>query len=313
MATNKTDDRSNVSPVNDIVVSIMRNADKDGGLQRSLVLLMFESEVTFSEEAIRTLLRSKDSETRVTALMSELSPDFGLMEAQRERIKSEAKKLKGKKGENANKDPLLIQAEELGKKLNAAKSMFKRAATAVFYLRRIKADNLEPAKATAGSLTYTTVRGQGKRKGEVLLNTHVDTGNGLVRAGEKLLPPRPNPNRAKGAGNTGADVGAKGIPMTINTLETFLSMSGKPLDDYEEEEGKALDSLFARMFYAKFADDTGKIDLDSVKEYAESVQKPKALNADGNEAETPKSDKPSIAVPPRKNGNGKPEAAPKAA
>lgn len=256
------------------IADAMSHKQKDGTIQRDMVLAMFESEVSFSTDAIKRMFSGKTtaaSDDKIVALMKEISPAYVNKLDMAANVQKQASKLTGKRGENAEKDPLLIQVEELKKQTNAALAMFKRAMKAVYALRMLKADDVLPADKTGGSIKYTVPKvtndpKTGKEKTTYL--ERMDTGNGLESKGTDYLKSvlkRSGRVQSAGANKTTANIGAIAIPVAVNTFETFLSKVDEA--NFSEEEAKAMDKLLHVVMRDKFADDRGVIDPKLVIEW----------------------------------------------
>lgn len=273
---------TNVTPFGQIIADAMTASEKDGTLQRSLTILLFDQEVEYSLPRMVAMFKNKGADwvKVVDGVLTEVSPAYAQLLSDYRVIHPA-----GKKGKSKGGDKLVSESEKaLGKakddamssKLRAARVMFQRALQACFHLRKVNAESVEPSKVTKGAVSFYVPSDRKGKKGDVIHDHYVLSISALTRAGvadvDKAIGNAGKSAKKANAAGTVTDIGKRGMASAAGVLTTFIQQNAKPLEDYGDEEEAALNTLLDRLIVAKFADDKGRIDPADVAEYVATIK-----------------------------------------
>lgn len=272
----------------------MVNKERDGTIQRDMTLAILSLSLSeFSPTAIIRLLDNKATEFAgimqgkegaATKKLSELSPAFAEKLATFQRLR---KASTDKNTAPQQRSVLTLQSQAVEAQVKAALSMFGRAVRSAYYLlmtHKGDVSEIVAVSANKGALSYKVPDPHATDPKKADAVRVASSGADLTRNGDKLVREKLGkaPPRARAAGDV-ADIGAKGLPMAVNGVTTFLDLNDKeqktgfrPIDDYKDDEAAALETLLVRLMRVKFGDEKGLIDPKLVADWVKASELDKA-------------------------------------
>lgn len=258
----------NASPIDAAIAGIMDNAKSSLNKQADLIVAMFQSEATFTRDALVNVfqLAGKERTEFIDNLIAQVSHTYaGKLQSVAEL--QETLKASKRKDVNAAQAIAAITAQ-----IKAGRIMFVRACEAVLGLRESGAIGVKVEKKSSGSVIryMGTVAGDdGKPEKDEAGNvvrvleraTNAELGRLGAKTREAILGKRQN------ATANDPRVSAGSLANVAKQLGDFLDVASKNavapvhcIEDFDDGTGESLKNTFNRLLHLMFADDSGVLD-----------------------------------------------------
>ncbi len=261
--------QTNQNPVSTIIAGVMRDATTEGNRQAALTEALFDDKANYTRDIILSIFRlsGQDHTEALDRRIRAQSEDF-------ENAVDMLADLKDKKA-NERTDTENFQIEAITRKLRAARMMFKRALTSVFFAIDNNATKVTVAKAGNNQILKVVMPDDdGDPVG------HKFTANAIATQGKKALDAalgKGKEHKARSPLSNSLADSSKALAAALTGLNGNGPVASVDLADDVQDN---LDVAFAQLFRMHFADDKGYIDPKEVADFA------KEMNAKAKEEKT---------------------------
>lgn len=241
--------KNTVSPISAAISGIMNDAAASNNKQAALVVGLFESEASFSNDVLLNMLRKEKAERTMSRenLIRSISDEYANA--------CDMLKMLKEKDKNTRTEKEAFQMEGLNNKIRAANIMFERAAESVIGLRASNVKSIKTTNIGSGALVIKTPDPDGE-EGEYI--NHKSSCAAVHSAAKKTVNKLLGKEK-KQAEDAAANPMKTGMLGTISAVNRFLEISmkdtSKPVAafaDFADDLEKQLNELFDRMFVLKF-------------------------------------------------------------
>lgn len=243
-----------------LISSILNGAKEDNNRQAKLVLHMFNSEVSFGDAWFVNFKKAsgKDKTVLIDRSLSIMSDEYADL------LKSLAK-LEGDK--SVDKKQKKLRGDVITRQLLAARAMFKRAASSVYFLRCVNASDVSIRKDGSFNAKYST---NGVSEDADLQQV---TGRELTKFGDAKMKPSKVVDKAP-AVSTSQEAVASSMLNAFKAANNYASSVA--FDKLNDEAGKAANLLLVNLLRMHLADDKGIVNADDVARFVSENVKPVA-------------------------------------
>ena len=263
----------------DVFASIRKASDANDKVTATLILGLFEHEVSFSRDALIAYFRTDSAKRKdaQTAILSSNDDEFAKEIAF---IKAEGEKDKNKRDADA--------LEVIARRHKSLRNIFHSCMEACYFLRtggELDGDTIGPVTALALNKGKFAIRYRDTDGENVKLSSRYSSA-ALIRCGQKAVDALLN--KARKATSTAKSANIAPTHLVATALNSFNSMIDKAigettsamkagganvvaatLDDMPENMTEIADATLTKLLTLKFADDTGKVDPVDILDWLE--------------------------------------------
>lgn len=258
---------NNVNPISAIIAGVLKDEATSLNRSAALIGIMFESEATYSAEAIAAVIRLQGEQRTeaIDAILKDVSPEFVGVLATLAALKD----VKASDRTETDKNNM----ETLTKQLRAARIMFTRCMYAVYGLRKNDASEVVASKRKVGSLAVEYIK---ERKGDKIKTVDKEqTCSELIRVGERMLNEALGKKKETVARNPSAGASladsSKALAATLTGVANSKDKAKFDLLTNNKELEANFKSILAGLIAIECTDENGNVDADAIADLLSNV------------------------------------------